>query len=260
MTTTPFPFSSLLHGLKPAPTAVDTSLPACPCCKAPALAGYAYAAWNDVAHNCDCVIEREQGYLHGLRRLWQQRNAYPHYVATLPERYQGYTLDNLRQTPANAAALQAARAGLTGNLYLYGPAGTGKSHLAAAAAAHLAEQGKTARFWGMASLFAALRSSFSGETQRPELLHWDVLVLDDIDKLKPTSYVYETVYALLEERWARQKVTIFTAQLNPDRAARVLTPEGNELAADPLASRMASGIVAKIEGEDGRFGADGGQR
>lgn len=239
------------------PAQIDPNLPTCPVCHAPAIAGYLHRAWNDLAHDCNCVLECEQAYLNGLRRLWQQMNAHPHYLATLPERYQGYDLNSLTQTPQNAAALRAVRAGLTGNLYLFGPAGTGKTHLAAATAAHLAQQGLTARFWGMAALFAALRDSFASGAARPELMHWDVLVLDDIDKLKPTAYVYETFYALVEERWSRRKITIFTAQLDADRAARVLTPEGNQLAADPLASRMASGLVAKIDGQDQRFKSDG---
>ncbi|MBB5363965.1 hypothetical protein HNQ08_003072 [Deinococcus humi] len=70
-------------------------------------------------------------------------------------------------------------------------------------------------------------------------------MLDDIDKLKPTPYVYEMFYVLIEDRWARGKVTVFTAQLDVSGAARVLTPESNLLAADPLASRLAGGHALK---------------
>lgn len=40
--------------------------------------------------------------------------------------------------------------------------------------------------------------------------------------------------------------------------ARLIRMEAREQAADPLASRMASGRVECIEGQDGRFGQGGG--
>ncbi len=251
--------ATAIADVKPRPVETDATLPGCPTCSAPAIAGYALRTWNDLAHDCNCVVECEQAYLSGLRRIWQRQHALPHYLGTLPERYRAYTLGVLTETEHNRAVLRTARAGLAGNLYLYGPAGTGKTHLAVAAARQLAAAGRTMRFWGMASLFKALRDSFAHDgAPRPELHHWDVLVLDDIDKLKPTQYVYETFYELIEARWANGKVTVFTAQQDPDAAARALTPEGNERAADPLASRMSSGILARIEGDDVRFQQDGG--
>lgn len=239
---------------KAPPPALDPDLPACPTCSASAIVGKGYARWDAIAHYCDCDLERPTAYMTGLRVLWQRRNAYPHYLATLPTRYHGYTPATITPNEQNAPVMAALKAGLSGNLFLYGPAGTGKTHLAVAGARRLAEKGKTARFWGVAALFAELRAGFKAGGERPELAHWDVLVLDDIDKIKPTPYVYETFYELIESRWANEKITIFTAQHDPDGAALVLTPDSNELAADPLASRMASGHVFKVDGADGRAG------
>lgn len=42
-----------------------------------------------------------------------------------------------------------------------------------------------------------------------------------------------------------------------EKAARVLMPEGNLLAADLLASRLASGHALRIGSDDRRFRADG---
>lgn len=237
-----------------APPPLNPEQPPCPLCGASAIAGYAHASWSDLAHLCECDCERPAAYLSGLRGLWQSKNALPHYLATLPTRYHGYTAATIRRTDENAPVMDALKAGLTGNLYLFGPAGVGKTHLAVAGARRLAERGKTTRFWGMAALFAELRAASKGDMPRPELGHWDVLVLDDIDKIRPTAFVYETLYAVIEDRWANEKVTIFTAQHDPNGAAVVLTPDGSELAADPLASRMASGRVFRVTGEDGRAG------
>ena len=234
----------------------DPTLPPCPLCTAQARAGGDYAAWDRLSHTCNCDLEAPLAYDAGLRRLWRQRNALPLYLETLPTRYHGYTADALKVTPENAPVTAVLKEGLTGNLFLYGPAGTGKTHLAIAGARRFAERGKTARFWGMAALIQQLRLASAGEVARPELEHWDVLVLDDIDKIRPTPFVYESLYTLFESRWANEKITIFTAQNDPDRAAAILTPEGNEVAADPMASRMASGRVFKVAGADRRAAHD----
>lgn len=228
-------------------------LPLCPLCDAPPIPGYKYERWDDIEHECDCVRnERALEYGRALPILWRSRNALPHYLATLPARYHDYTAANITPTPENKPVMAALKAGLTGNLYLYGEAGTGKTHLAAAGARRLAERGRSARFWGMAALIQELRAAASGDQARPELSHWDVLILDDIDKIRPTPFVYEVLYALIEERWANRKITVFTAQHDPNEAAVILTPEGNERAADPLASRMGSGQVFKVTGRDWR--------
>lgn len=229
-----------------------TDLPACPLCEAPAVEFHKYIRWDDLSHDCNCIVEQPDAYLAALVALWRQRGVLPNYLGTLPARYRDYTSATITPTPENQAVIAALKDGLTRNLYLHGPAGTGKTHLSVAGARRLAEKGKTARFWGMAALIQALRDSVAEGASRPELHHWDVLVLDDIDKIRPTPFVYETLYALIEDRWANNKITIFTAQHDPDAAAVILTPDGNELAADPLASRMASGHVFKVAGQDRR--------
>jgi chromosomal replication initiation ATPase DnaA len=234
----------------------DHDLHSCPICEAPAVGGIPYAHWYDLTHECMCVIEHPDAYSNGVRKIWQARNALPYFLKDLPERYHDYTRSTLVKNEGNSAALTALKeaGGVpNGNLYLYGTAGNGKSHVSVAVARLAAERGKSTRFWGMASLLKEVRDSIGIEGKpTPELSHWDVLVLDDIDKLKPSQFLYEFLYELIEVRWAKKKVTIFTAQHDPDETARLLTPNGSELAADPLASRMSSGLVFRIGGKDMR--------
>lgn len=234
----------------------DHQKPCCPICTAPAVAGYKWLNWSDLGHDCNCVASNYEAYAAGLLGLWRGRNALPVFVNSLPALYRGCTLESLRVTEANSAAIAGLQNWKGGNVYLYGQAGTGKTHLAVAYVRHQASRGKTAKFWGVANLFQTIREGFQNNTPAPDLTSWDFLLLDDIDKIRPTPFVYETLYGVLEARWANQKPTFFTSQTNPEVSAVMLTPEGSEGAADPIASRLASGQTYKFTGADQRFGGN----
>lgn len=176
------------------------------------------------------------------------------YVNALPTRYRTYTLANLRRHAGNQAAIHAAtNLQLGENLYIWGPAGNGKTHLAVATGRRLASAGHRVTFWGVVELFNALRSSFGTGAERPRLDHPEVLILDDLGKIKPTEFVYEVFYGALEHRWANEKTTIFTANHKPSAAATQLSPDAESAAA--ILSRMASGTVTEIRGRDERLPA-----
>lgn len=238
----------------PRPAQHDPTLPACPLCGALALAGYAWVIWSDLAHDCHCVLERDHEYASGLLRLHRADRALPTYLAGLPERYRRYTLHNAPETPAHRPALSAARQ-LDGRwMYLFGAPGAGKTHLAVGLGRAYAEMGRTARFWSVNELVAVLRDAAFGRAARPDLLSADVLILDDAGKLKPTDFAYEQIYNALEGRWARERTTLITGNHNPGVVGLRLTPDGNPDAAAALTSRMGSGHVFEITGDDGRWG------
>ena len=176
------------------------------------------------------------------------------YVDALPSRYRNYTLDTLRRHPGNQAAINAATDLQLGqNLYIWGPAGNGKTHLAAATGRHYAARGHRVTFWGVVELFNRLRNSFGTGAERPNLERPEILILDDLGKIKPTEFVYETFYGALEHRWANEKTTIFTANHRPSEAARHMSTDPESAAA--ILSRMASGTVIEIRGKDERLPA-----
>lgn len=199
--------------------------------------------------------DRNHPYHHDLQRALEERRRHDvqSFTDSLPVRYRRYTFDTLRRHPGNAAAIDAAKALQPGqNLYLWGPAGNGKTHLAIATGHHLAEAGHTVAFHGIAALFAQIRASFAPDgPPRPNLHHPDILILDDLGKIKPTEFVYETFYATLETRWSQEKTTIFTANHRPLDAANQLAPDPESAAA--ILSRMASGTVTEIKGRDERL-------
>jgi DNA replication protein DnaC len=91
-----------------------------------------------------------------------------------------------------------------GTLALYGDFGTGKTHLLAAIANAGATAGRTSRFASVVSLFDALQERIQAGQDYHELLRKAIeaplLVLDDLDKLKPSEFREETLYKLLNGR------------------------------------------------------------
>jgi DNA replication protein DnaC len=170
----------------------------------------------------------------------------------LPQRYRDYTFDTLREQAGNRKALEACREFSPGkNLYIHGPAGNGKTHLAVATGLSLVGA-LTVQFWGVAKLFSTLRLAAIGEEARPDLYRPDVLILDDLGKVKATEFVFQEFYAVLEQRWAEQQTTIFTANHKPSESASQLAPDPQSAAA--ILSRMASGVVIEVKGRDERLG------
>lgn len=202
--------------------------------------------------------DRNHPYYDTLRGLREELEAtererlHRHYTEQLPSRYRAYTLDTLRRHPGNTAAIDAAENLKPGtNLYLWGAAGNGKTHLATATGHHLAAAGHRVTFWGVVELFNRIRGSFATNAERPNLETPEILILDDLGKIKPTEFVYETFYAAIEHRWANEKTTIFTANHRPSDAARHLSIDSESAAA--ILSRMASGVVLEIRGRDERL-------
>lgn len=219
------------------------------------LAGY--PAWLGIAWeplNPDHPINvRRRETFQEYERDSHARNA-DRYTQDLPSRYRAYTLDTLRQNAGNQAAINAAtNLQLGQNLYIWGPAGNGKTHLAVATGRRLASAGHRVKFWGVVELFNTLRSSFGTGGERPNLERPDILILDDLGKIKPTEFVYEVFYGAIEHRWANEKTTIFTANHRPSDAARHMSNDPESAAA--ILSRMASGVVAEVRGADQRLPA-----
>lgn len=91
-----------------------------------------------------------------------------------------------------------------GVLMLYGSYGTGKTHLLAAIANHLRLEGKACLFASSVTLFDALQDRIQQKQDYHELIkhgtNTPLLLLDDVDKLKPSEFREETLYKLINGR------------------------------------------------------------
>ncbi len=162
---------------------------------------------------CDC-----QG---NLRR--RQRFA----SAEIPKRYDHCTLGTFKE---KAPVLKNARARVQEfvdlwpgsdegrGLLLMGPCGSGKTHLAVAALVEIINAGKPGKllFCNFQDLIQEIQASFDSdevpsksEILRP-LLDADLLVLDELGSQKPTTFVQDVLYYVINSRYNTERTTIFT--------------------------------------------------
>lgn len=151
-------------------------------------------------------------------------------------------------TPETRSALQAVRrlaaavrAGSSPRdalpLFLHGPPGVGKSHLAAGLVAAVAEgtPTRTAQLIPAAELPADLTEAVSSDVVRGALT-CDVLVIEDVQQLSPKA---AAIFAsIVDHRVDRRKPLVVTAGVGP--ALLPALPQR-------LASRLAAGLVIALD-------------
>lgn len=156
-----------------------------------------------------------------LRR--QQRLA----SACIPKRYEHCTLDRFRE---NSTVLKNAKRRVQEfvdlwpntpegkGLLLMGGCGVGKTHLAVAALLEIINNGKPGRlvFSNFQDLIQEIQASFDADTattkaeiMRP-ILEADLLVLDELGSQKPTQFVQDILYYVINTRYNEERATIFT--------------------------------------------------
>jgi DNA replication protein DnaC len=174
------------------------------------------------------------------------------FLRTLSPRLRTYTFEAIEVHEGNHEAVARCKALEPGhNIFIHGDAGNGKTMLSVATVRHFAAHFSVA-VWSVTEFCSAIRSSFGSHAtkERPRLERTEILVLDDIDKVKSSDFVYEELYSLINYRHEHQLTTIFTANHGARRTAVKASPDPDNAGA--LLSRMASGDVVEIKGQDRR--------
>jgi DNA replication protein DnaC len=180
----------------------------------------------------------------------------------LSKRMKGYALDNFDHEVSRSTQKALAKVmdyimnwsenQETGRgLYLCGDVGTGKTHLAVAVMNELISRKRVpSLFVTVPELLDNLRGAYNDPGRN--LDEWmdavknaDLLLLDDLGSERPTEWVQERVFVIVNHRYREALPTIFTSNIGP-----------KDLAAQ-LGERTASRIISmcdwiSLEGDDYR--------
>lgn len=211
--------------------------------------------WSSVPLRCECaqakakwdaqdaeerrLAEEEQRRQEELNRRKRVENALAR--SGMKKRFLARTFANFQtDTPGRAKAHRTAKeyadnftAHLANGdgLYIEGTFGTGKTHLAAAIAIQLMEQGRNVIFKTADDLLRGIKATFD-DTGREEqkvldrLKTCELLVIDDIGKEQATDWSTAQLYAIINDRYECQRPLIITTNFNENDLIAVESPKG----------------------------------
>lgn len=191
--------------------------------------------------NEDAEKERERESARVARRNRSQ----------LPNRLQGESLDRLPAKEGQKAAVAAAKEWAAtknpGGLMLTGETGVGKTRIAAAACWTRLEH-FACTYASVARAMAKLGGSFTDEGRAEAVRMFSgngAVVLDDLDKTRPTEFGMEQLFAAVDAREQAGAALLVTTNLTPS--------EIGERYGDPLMSRLVGYCRSvRVEGQDWR--------
>jgi DNA replication protein DnaC len=158
--------------------------------------------------------------------------------SVIPRKYRGVSFDRPPVTQIDAFVVKRVRdyceqldKNLDGGrgMWFFGSSGTGKTTLAMLISRLALESGRSVAIYSLPKLLSRIRQTYDAEigeqsyTQFFErLASVDLLHLDDLGVEKQTEWVLEQLYALINERYERQRSLIVTSNLEDDELEKQL--------------------------------------
>lgn len=229
------------------------------------------------------LVQEDGGAGTAKRCPCQERDRVPRLVAAagIPARYEHCKLSSFRTYPGQ---IQLEKARVTAERYVdefvregggfreagllfMGPPGAGKTHLAIGVLQEVVQRYRVqALFVEFTSLIHQIQATFDPDSEESTrkilypLTQAELLVLDELGTQKPTPWVQEILYLIINSRYTRRRPTLFTtnyrlelskskasppASLNLDRGADpepIAVPESMAL----LSTRLSPMLVSRL--------------
>jgi DNA replication protein DnaC len=165
------------------------------------------------------------------------------WLRTCPARFHDLGWSDLDQPAATLDALRdwstkaVAGAERAGSLLLLGDLGVGKTLASLLLGRDMHEAGRLVRFCPVVELLEALRPD--GGAGPADFTRPDVLILDDLGAEKPSEWVLERLYLIVNRRWLDCRPTIVTTNMEPPELKHLITARTyDRLLDDGTAIRM----------------------
>lgn len=167
--------------------------------------------------------------------------------------FYGATLDTLKDQDAIVKEARKYAVNPAGNLFISGPTGRGKTHLAIGIMREMIKAGKSNMYFKyIPDLLIELKNTFDAgkETHITEkdvmdrYSEYRFLVLDDMGVEKPTDFAVAALDTIIDRRLRYLLPTVVTTNLTIAEVEETISPR--------LASRLESGRVWTLRGRDWR--------
>lgn len=207
----------------------------CPECGRPLVRGIIRLFGKTTEYNitCQCVIDKRKDEDERLREFKRIQHIERLIASSgIPKKWVGATFYTLIKRPGMEKALTScinyasefASVQSRGiGMYLYGPTGSGKTHLAAAIANTLLKKGVSVKWWNVTSLYNAIKETFG--TPDTGIMSGcksaGLLILDDLGTEKTTGWTAETAYDIINSRIDNLLPTIITSNLTLSDLSRL---------------------------------------
>jgi DNA replication protein DnaC len=214
---------------------------------------------EDVARPCECRAQRlRRGRARGV-------------ASAIPARYRGVSFD--RPPVSDMARVMSTRHVVTAvrhfieridesvaegrGLWLMGGTGTGKTTLGMLVAKEAMAAGKTVAIYFTPALLTRIRQTYQASAEEDaydaffdRLTSVDLLYIDDLGSERHTEWVFEQLYALVNERYENRRSILVTSNADADVA------QGERQLSDQIGSRTVSRLIEMCGDPLPLFGAD----
>ena len=171
---------------------------------------------------CQCEVDLEEEIKRKEEaKAKQERISRILALSNLGERFKNASFDSWIRNPVTDNCFNAIKAyadSFNKNTHtgycIYGRAGNGKSHLAAALVNTVIKRGYTAVFFEVPDLFTQIKATYNGEGDESKILRslsiCDLLVLDDAGAERPSEWVQEKFYQIINTRYKNNLPLVIT--------------------------------------------------